>query len=142
MNRLFEAAHAAGFVPPGKEAVHVPFGVVLGEDGRKLKSRSGDTVLLRSLLQESVDHAEKVIRSRVREPEVEGEGKGGPDAAVLRGRAELLGVAAVKYADLSMNRESNYRYSAAKMTSLTGNTAPYLLYTLVRVRCVSHIGAN
>jgi arginyl-tRNA synthetase len=135
-NRLFEAAHVAGFVPPGKEARHVPFGLVLGEDGKKLKSRSGDTVLLSSLLQESVDHAEQVIRSKL----IDRDG-GDLEATVLRDRAGLLGVAAVKYADLSMHRESNYRYSPSKMMSLTGNTAPYILYALVRIRCVPRMGS-
>lgn len=131
--RLFGAARAAGFVPPGKELRHVPFGLVLGEDGKKMKSRSGETVRLSSLLKESVEHAEQVIRAKIAERSG-GLDSAGPDAKAIRERAERLGIAAVKYADLSMNRESNYRFSPTKMMSLTGNTAPYILYALVRIR--------
>ena len=127
--QVFQIGHLSGLAP--KEAVsleHVPFGLVLGEDGKKFKTRSGDTVKLMDLLDEAITRTTADVRSRL-----ESEGRTEDDAFV-DGVARAVGIGAVKYADLAMNRQSNYRFSFDKMLSLQGNTAPYMMYAYARIR--------
>jgi arginyl-tRNA synthetase len=126
---VFAVARAAGWVPDDVEVTHVPFGLVLGEDGRRLRTRSGDNVRLRELLQEAVDRARAFVVARAEE-----RGEALPDD--LDRVAATIGVGAVKYADLSQNRQSNYIFSFDKMLSLKGNTAPYLQYAYARIRSI------
>ena len=123
---VFEAAKLAGFVTDDISLEHVPFGLVQGEDGKKFATRSGDTVKLRDLLDESVRIAGEDVRSRMEDPE-------GDFDVILQNVAQTVGIGAVKYADLSMNRESNYKFSYDRMLSLNGNTAPYMLYAYARL---------
>ena len=123
---VFQAAKKAGFCPDTSSLEHVPFGLVQGEDGKKFATRSGDTVKLKDLLNESVRIAGEDLRSR----------NENPDQAFLDRVdrvSRIVGIGAVKYADLSMNRESNYRFSYDRMLSLNGNTAPYMLYAYARI---------
>lgn len=122
---VFEAAKLADFVPEEASLEHVPFGLVQGEDGKKFATRSGDTVKLKDLLDESVRIASEDIRSRSKDEESLGQR--------LDAVSQVVGIGAVKYADLSMNRESNYRFSYERMLSLNGNTAPYMLYAYARI---------
>lgn len=122
--QVFDAARRAGLVGPAVELTHVPFGLVLGEDGKKFKTRSGETVRLADLLDEAVRIAREDVAAR------QAEGDGALDVDAL---AQTIGIAAVKYADLSMNRNSNYKFSYKKMLSLSGNTAPYMLYAYARI---------
>ncbi len=133
IGRVFSVARRASLIPPNKVVRHVPFGVVLGTDGKKLKSRSGETVKLKDLLSEAISHSERAIlmRSSEKSDQFSGSGENKLSSKEL---AEKIGIAAVKYADLSMNRESSYKFNPEKMVSLTGNTAPYMLYALVRIR--------
>ncbi|KAJ1617617.1 Arginyl-tRNA synthetase [Pavlovales sp. CCMP2436] len=124
-SRVFDAARRAELAPASVTLEHVPFGLVLGEDGKKFKTRSGETVRLADLLLEAVRIAKEDLLKRAEE---RGEGVEGVDAL-----ASSIGISAVKYADLSMNRNSNYRFSYAKMLALTGNTAPYMLYAYARI---------
>ena len=117
---VFAVARKAGWLPEDVEAVHVPFGLVLGEDGKRLRTRSGDSVPLRSLL----DEAEERGRALAAEHGTQDADSVGPH----------LGLAAIKYAELSHNRMTNYVFSFDKMVSLEGNTAPYLLYAYARIR--------
>jgi arginyl-tRNA synthetase len=114
----------------------VPFGLVQGEDGKKLKTRAGDTVRLRDLLEEAVQRAEADLRRRLAE-----EGRA-EDEVFIRHVATTVGLAAVKYADLSQNRITNYQFSFDRMLALQGNTAPYLLYALVRIAGIARKGGN
>eukprot|EP00544_Gedaniella_sp_CCMP2646_P007131 CAMPEP_0202484444 /NCGR_PEP_ID=MMETSP1361-20130828/3524_1 /ASSEMBLY_ACC=CAM_ASM_000849 /TAXON_ID=210615 /ORGANISM="Staurosira complex sp., Strain CCMP2646" /LENGTH=688 /DNA_ID=CAMNT_0049113095 /DNA_START=26 /DNA_END=2088 /DNA_ORIENTATION=+ len=123
---VFQAAKLAGFVPENASLEHVPFGLVQGEDGKKFATRSGDTVKLKDLLNEAVRIAGNDIQSRSEDPEAE-------LSEAVQKVAEIVGIGAVKYADLSMNRESNYRFSYDRMLSLNGNTAPYMLYAYARI---------
>jgi arginyl-tRNA synthetase len=132
--QVFQVAHRAGWVPPQVSLTHVPFGVVQGEDGKKFKTRSGDTVRLKDLLEEAVNRARADMEARL-----EAENRQEP-AAFIQTVAETVGLGAVKYADLSQNRTSNYIFSYDKMLSLQGNTAPYLLYAYVRVQGISRKG--
>lgn len=123
---VFQAVKQAEFLPPTSSLEHVPFGLVQGEDGKKFATRSGETVKLKDLLNEAVRIAGEDLRSR----------KENADPAFLDRVdrvARIVGIGAVKYADLSMNRESNYRFSYERMLSLNGNTAPYMLYAYARI---------
>ena len=141
---VFKAARAANLAGENTELRHVPFGLVQGEDGKKFKTRSGDTVRLKDLLDQAVETAESDMLSRInlgREKLKEKEDVNPLDVVPLqqlsledREVARIVGIGAVKYADLSMNRESNYRFSYSKMLSLTGNTAPYMLYAYARIQ--------
>lgn len=131
---VFQVARRAGWVPEGGRLEHVPFGLVQGEDGKKLKTRSGDTVRLKDLLDEAVERSEADLRRRLAEEERE------EDEAFIQLVATTVGIAAVKYADLSTNRITNYQFSFDRMLALAGNTAPYLLYALVRVAGIARRG--
>ena len=121
--QLFETARRWGY--GDVDLVHVAFGTVLGEDGRPFKTRAGDTVGLESLLDEGVERARQVVAS--------GERAAGLSAAEQRHVAETVGIGAIKYADLSQNRTTDYVFSFDKMLQLTGNTAAYMQYAVARV---------
>eukprot|EP00980_Cylindrotheca_fusiformis_P017661 scaffold5529_cov117-Cylindrotheca_fusiformis.AAC.38 len=122
---VFAAAKLANYIPDHVSLEHVPFGLVQGEDGKKFATRSGDTVKLKDLLKESIRIASEDLRSR---PENEG-----VEDEEINKLAKIVGIGAVKYADLCLNRESNYRFSYERMLSLNGNTAPYMLYAYARI---------
>ncbi|CEJ43867.1 arginine--tRNA ligase [Umezakia ovalisporum] len=129
--QFFQVARKAGWVPDDVELVHVPFGLVLGEDGKKFKTRSGDTVKLRDLLDEAVIRARADLERRLQEEERE------ETEAFISKVAQVVGISAVKYADLSQNRTSDYIFSYDKMLDLRGNTAPYMLYAYARIQGIS-----
>ena len=133
---VFQVARRAGWIPPHGRVEHVPFGLVQGDDGKKLKTRAGDTVRLRDLLDEAVERAEADLRRRLAE-----EGRS-EDEAFIQQVATTVGLAAVKYADLSTNRITNYQFSFDRMLALTGNTAPYLLYAVVRIAGIARKGGD
>jgi arginyl-tRNA synthetase len=105
---------------------HVWFGSVLGEDGKPFKTRSGDTVRLEDLLDEAQERAWKVVSEK--NPDL--------DEAQRREIARVVGLGAIKYADLAQNRQSDYVFSWDRMLALQGNTAPYLLYAYTRIRSI------
>jgi arginyl-tRNA synthetase len=105
---------------------HVPFGLVLGADGKKFKTRSGDTVRLIDLLDEACQAATAIVQER--HPDWSAE------EAAECGR--IIGLDAVKYADLCCHRTKDYLYSPERMLRFEGNTAPFLLYSLVRARSI------
>jgi arginyl-tRNA synthetase len=133
---VFAVARRAGWVPAGGRLEHVPFGLVQGDDGKKLKTRSGETVRLKDLLDEAVERAEADLRARLAE-----EGRQ-EDEAFIREVATAVGLGAVKYADLSTHRMTNYQFHLDRMLALQGNTAPYLLYALVRLAGLARKGAE
>ena len=133
---VFQVARRAGWVPEDGRLEHVPFGLVQGDDGKKLKTRAGDTVRLRDLLDEAVERAEADLRRRLEE-----EGRS-EDEAFIQHVATTVGLAAVKYADLSQNRITNYQFSFDRMLALQGNTAPYLLYAVVRIAGIARKGGD
>ena len=132
--QVFQVAQKAGILPENIEVVHVPFGLVQGEDGKKLKTRSGETVRLRDLVDEAVARARADLETRLAE-----EGRQETEEFIAN-VAKVVGIGAVKYADLSQNRTSNYIFSYDKMLALQGNTAPYMLYAYVRVQGISRQG--
>jgi arginyl-tRNA synthetase len=133
---VFQVARRAGWIPEDRRLEHVPFGLVQGEDGKKLKTRSGDTVRLKDLLDEAVERSEADLRRRLEE-----EGRSESEA-FIRQVATTVGLAAVKYADLSQNRTTNYQFSFDRMLALQGNTAPYLLYAVVRIAGIARKGGD
>ena len=133
---VFQVAKRANWIPEHGRLEHVPFGLVQGEDGKKLKTRSGDTVRLRDLLDEAVERAEADLRRRLAE-----EGRS-EDDQFIQHAAGTVGLAAVKYADLSQNRITNYQFSFDRMLALQGNTAPYLLYAVVRIAGIARKGGD
>lgn len=132
--QVFQVANRAHWVPDGVELVHVPFGLVKGEDGKKLKTRSGETVKLKSLLDEAMTRAEKDLHQRITDENRD------ESEEFIRRVSTAVGIGAVKYADLSQNRTSDYIFSFDKMLALQGNTAPYMLYAYVRVQGISRKG--
>jgi arginyl-tRNA synthetase len=102
---------------------HITFGTILGKDGKAIKTRSGGTVKLRELLDEAVERASVIAREK--NPDI--------DESSLRQVSEAVGLASVRYADLSQNRSSDYQFDWDKMLAFEGNTAPYLLYVTARI---------
>jgi len=109
---------------------HVWFGSILGEDGKPFKTRSGETVKLANLLDEAEERAFKVVSEKNAElPEAE-----------RRAVARVVGIGALKYADLLPNRQGDYVFSWDKLLALNGNTAPYLQYAYARIRSIFRKG--
>ena len=127
---LFATARRLGYV--GVEFRHVSFGTVLGEDGRPFRTRSGDTVGLEGLLDEAVGKAAEIVAAN------DDAKPDGPElSAAQRAQvAEIVGIGALKYADLSQNRTSDYVFSYDKMLAMNGNTATYMQYAYARVRSI------
>ena len=126
MQQVFAISRRAGFVSEHTSLEHHPFGKMLGEDGKPFKTRSGGTVKLAELLDEAVERAARLLAER------EADLSAGERATVAR----QVGIGAVKYADLSKNRTSDYVFSWEHMLSFEGNTAPYLQYACTRVRSI------
>ncbi|MBI3467219.1 MAG: arginine--tRNA ligase [Planctomycetes bacterium] len=133
--QLFATARLWGY--ENIELQHISFGTVLGDDGRPFKTRSGDTVGLSGLLDEAVRRAHLIVS------ENDDSKPGGAElSAEDRARiAEAVGIAALKYADLSQNRTSDYVFSYDKMLAMNGNTATYMQYAYARVRSIFARGA-
>ncbi|XWK88482.1 MAG: arginine--tRNA ligase [Phormidium sp.] len=132
--QVFQVAKRAGWIPDNVELIHVPFGLVQGEDNKKLKTRSGETVRLKDLLDEAIDRARTDLEVRLKDDNRQ------ESEEFIANVAQVIGISAVKYADLSQNRNSNYVFSFDKMLSLQGNTAPYLLYAYARIRSIGRKG--
>ncbi|WP_446866009.1 arginine--tRNA ligase [Phormidesmis sp. 146-12] len=132
--QVFQVARRAGWIPETVQVEHVPFGLVQGEDGKRLKTRSGDTVRLRDLLDEAIARSRTDIETRLKEDDRS------ETEEFIAHTSQIVGISAVKYADLSQNRTSNYIFSFDKMLALQGNTAPYMLYAYARVQSISREG--
>jgi len=121
--QVFAAAQRMGITTA---LAHIAFGSILGEDHKLMKTRSGDNVPLRDLLDEAVSRARAMIEEKNPELPVEEKDR----------IARIVGLGAVKYAELSQHRMTDYVFSWSKMLSLQGNTAPYLQNAYVRVRSI------
>jgi arginyl-tRNA synthetase len=132
--QVFKIAGQAGWADESIELVHVPFGLVQGEDGKRLKTRSGDTIKLKELLDEAVDRFKQILIARM---ESEGQSE---SSEFIQHSSKVVGLSAIKYADLNLNRMSNYVFSYDKMLSDKGNTAPYLLYVYARIQSIARKG--
>ena len=124
--QVFTLARKAGFVHETLALEHMPFGNMLGEDGRPFKTRTGGTVKLVELLIEAEERAFTLVTEK------------NPALAESERRAiaHTVGIGAVKYADLSKNRSSDYIFNWETMLSFEGNTAPYLQYAYARIQSI------
>ncbi len=131
---VFKAAEKAGYYNPQQcEVNHVTFGMVLGPDGKKFRSRSGDTEKLIDLLIAAVQKADEILQER--SPELDEEAR--------QALAKALGIGAIKYADLSSHRQGDYTFSYDRMLRFDGNTAAFLMYAYVRVNGIKRkVGLN
>lgn len=121
---IFKAAERAGYLDTTHVTVnHVPFGLVLSSDGKKFRTRSGETERLMDLLAAAIAQAEMILLER----EVK------MDSTEIKNTAKILGINAIKYADLSSHRTSDYVFSYDRMLRFEGNTAAFLMYAYVRV---------
>ncbi len=121
--QIFEIARREGYTAALR---HITFGSILGEDRKLMKTRSGENVPLRELLEEACKRARKIIEEK--NPQLSDDEKSDI--------AQKIGIGAVKYADLSQYRMTDYVFSWDKMLSLQGNTAPYLQNAYVRIRSI------
>lgn len=124
--QVFAVARAANFVRQNCKLEHIAYGTMMGEDGKPFKTRSGDIVKLRELLNEAVSRAQDLVTEK--NPDLSDSEK-----ALI---ANTVGIASVKYSDLSKNRTSDYVFDWSSMLSFEGNTAPYLLYAYARIQSV------
>jgi arginyl-tRNA synthetase len=121
---IFAVARQAGWLTDQVRAEHAAIGMVAGADGKRFRTRSGDSVKLITLIDEAVERAEEVIRDRYDDPQ-------------LRHQIALeVGIGALKYGDLSVGRDSNYVLDFDRLLALTGNTGPYLQYAAARSRSI------
>ena len=123
LQMIAAVATQAGWLKAPREMVHVSFGNVLGADKKMLKTRSGDTVKLDALLTEAVERAAKAVAEK--NPDLTAEAQ----AEIAR----IVGIGAVKYADLSTDRIKDYTFDWDRMLSFDGNTSPYLQYAHARI---------
>ncbi|NLY59790.1 MAG: arginine--tRNA ligase [Gammaproteobacteria bacterium] len=124
--QVFAVARKAGFVSADMQLEHMGFGTMNGADGKPFKTRDGGTVKLIDLLNEAEQRAYQLVQEK--NPEL--------DQAELQQIARAVGIGAVKYADLSKHRSSDYNFNFEQMLSFEGNTAPYLMYAYTRVASV------
>jgi len=120
---VFQVARQANFMDNSIKSVHIPFGLVVGSDGKKLASRDGEAISLKDLLEESIIRADKSILEK--NPEMK--------ESERKEISKMIGIGSVKYADLSVDRNKNYVFDWDKMLSFEGNTAPYLQYAHARI---------
>ncbi len=123
---LFAVSKMAGWINENIQLEHVTFGTMLGEDGKPFKTRTGGTVKLKDLLDEAVQRATTVVEEK--NPDLPDEQK----AEI----AKAVGIGAVKYADYSNNRNSDFIFSFDKMLAMEGNTAPYMQYAYARIQSI------
>ena len=121
---LFQAGEKAAFYDPKKVTLtHVPFGLVLGPDGKKFRTRSGETEKLVDLLETAISKAEEILEERDLDL----------SSSEKKELAKSLGIGAIKYADLSSQRTQDYQFSYERMLRFEGNTAAFLMYSYVRM---------
>jgi arginyl-tRNA synthetase len=124
--QLFATSRKSGFAPSTVSLEHIAFGTMMGQDGKPFKTRSGGTVKLVDLLDEALERAYQQVSEK--NPDLPEDEK--------RRVAEVVGIGAVKYADLAKSRISDYVFNWDSMLSFEGNTAPYLQYAYTRVQSV------
>jgi arginyl-tRNA synthetase len=123
---VFAVARQAGWLPDSVRVEHATIGMVTGADKKRFRTRTGQSVKLIDLIDEAISRAEEVIKDRYDEPEFRAQ------------IAEAVGIGALKYADLSVARDSSYVLDFDRMLTLTGNTGPYLQYATARIRSIFH----
>ena len=120
---VFQVARQANFMDNSIKSVHIPFGLVVGSDGKKLASRDGEAISLKDLLEESIIRADKSILEK----------NPGMKESERKEISKMIGIGSVKYADLSVDRNKNYVFDWDKMLSFDGNSGAYLQYAHARI---------
>jgi arginyl-tRNA synthetase len=138
---VFACARLAGFAPESVALEHVAFGTMMGADGKPFKTREGGTVKLMELLNKAEELAGQLVAQKNSDDVAAGRAEPLTDDQ-MKDIAHKVGIGAVKYADLSQNRTSDYVFSWAKMLSLDGNTAPYMQYAYARIRSIFRKGGH
>jgi len=123
--QVFKVAKDSGFVPEDVKLEHIAFGTMMDKSGKPFKTRDGGTVKLIDLLDEAVVKAKDTIKD-----------KEGYSEQEIEALAKIIGIGAVKYADLAINRESNYIFNWDKMLSFEGNTSLYMQYAYARIQSI------
>ncbi|NGX63162.1 MAG: Arginine--tRNA ligase [Candidatus Anoxychlamydiales bacterium] len=123
---LFDCAKVGGYLPDHVKTTHVPFGLVLGPDGLKYRSRSGETEKLIDL----IDAAKRRTIEAIREKATEG------SELISDSVIDAIAIGNIKFADLATDAKKNYRFDVKKMTSFEGRTATYLLYSVARANAI------
>jgi len=126
MQQLFAISKAAGYLTGRHDFRHLPFGTIMGEDGKPFKTRSGGVVKLAAVLDEAKSRALRLVAEK----------NASLDEESKQRVARVVGIGAVKYAELSKNRGSDYIFNWDAMLSFDGNTAPYLQYAFTRIRSI------
>ena len=126
MSQLFAVSREAKYIEAQHDFKHCPFGVILKKDGKPFKTRDGADVKLRDVIEEAVSRAKDLVDAK--NPEL--------DKAARTRVAEVVGIGAIKYAELSKNRTTDYIFDWDTMLSFEGNTAPYLQYAYTRIRSI------
>ncbi len=126
MKQIFTLGQKAGFADSQTSLEHHPFGTMMGEDGKPFKTRTGGTVKLADLLDESIQRAEQLLLDKQSEL----------SESERKEAARKIGIGAIKYADLAKTRTNDYIFNWESMLSFEGNTAPYLQYAYTRIRSI------
>lgn len=126
MHQLFAVSKAAGYLTQSKVFKHLPFGVILKDDGTPFKTRDGADVKLIDVIDEAIERAFQLVTSK--NPDL--------DETIRQNISKVVGVGAIKYAELSKNRTTDYIFDWDTMLSFEGNTAPYLQYAYTRIRSI------
>jgi len=126
LSQLFAVSRKAGYLTEQQDFQHCPFGVILKKDGKPFKTRDGADVKLKDVIEEAVSRAKELVNSK--NPDL--------DEATRVRVAEVVGIGAIKYAELSKNRTTDYIFDWDTMLSFEGNTAPYLQYAYTRIRSI------
>jgi arginyl-tRNA synthetase len=126
MQAIFSASRLIGWTQPHHRIEHIEFGVVLGDDKKKFKTRSGETVRLRDLLEEGLARSLTKLKEKERDKVL--------SESELLAAQRAVAYGCIKYADLSHSRTNDYIFSFDKMLEDKGNTAVYMLYAFTRIR--------
>jgi len=127
---LEATCHKAGYLPDDVQLQHMPFGTILGKDGKPFKTRSGKSIPLQSLIDEALKRAEDIITKK--NPDI--------DETIRNEIAKKVGIGALKYADLANERIKDYVFDWDKMLAFDGNTAPYVQNAYVRIQAIFRRG--
>lgn len=123
LKQIWKIASQAGYIPESMPLEHHMFGMILDKTGKPFKSRTGDNIKLSDLLDEAIERAGKLIRKK--NPDI--------SSKELKHAADVIGIGALKYSDLSKNRTTNYIFDWDNMLNFDGNTAPYIQYAYTRI---------
>lgn len=135
--QIFEAAYHSGIIQKDKHRVdHMGFGLVQDKNGEKIKSRSGETIKLKELLDEAQSRAIELSKQKLQEHSKDDDEEIKFDEALMEENSEIVGICSIKYFDLKQNWVSNYKFDYDKILDPRGDTGCYLLYMYARIQSI------